>query len=181
MKDKDKAMEENECREAEVRYRALFDQSPYGILIIDTDGKIIEFNETDHQQLGYTREEFSRLRIADVDPFESPEETEARMREILSKGKADFDVKQRTKAGEIRDVRVITQVLDFSGRKVFHTIWQDITEGKRAEEALKKYREHLEQLVAMRTFALTQVNEQLQQDIAERKKIEQALRDSEEW
>ncbi|MGD1074937.1 MAG: PAS domain-containing protein, partial [Thermodesulfovibrionales bacterium] len=61
MRYKDKDREKNEVHEAELRYRALFDQSPYGILIIDTDGNLIEFNEAAHKQLGYTREEFSRF------------------------------------------------------------------------------------------------------------------------
>jgi len=178
--DQDKDTEDRKLSEAEGQYRALFDQSPYGILIIDTDGNFIEFNEAAHQQLGYTREEFSRLRISDVDPFHNSEEIEASLREVLRKGKADFEVKHRTKSGTIRDVRVLARVLDFSGRDVFSVIWQDITEGKCSDETLKKYRKHLEHLVAERTVKLTLVNEQLQQDITERKKIEETLRDREE-
>lgn len=135
-------------REAELRYRTLFRQSPDGILIIDTEGKFIDFNEATHLQLGYSREEFEKLRIADIDPDQSPEEIRATIEEVFKKGSAEFDVKHRTKAGAIRDVHVITQLMVLSGRTVFHTIWRDVTEHKRAGEALleseKKYRDLFE-------------------------------------
>jgi two-component system cell cycle sensor histidine kinase/response regulator CckA len=54
-------------------------------------------------------------------------------------------------------------------------ISRDITERKRAEEELRKHRDHLEELVAERTAELMRANEQLQQEITERKQAEEAL------
>lgn len=136
--------------EAELRYRAIFEQSPYGILIIDTKGNIIEFNETARRELGYSREEFAKLRLFDINP-QSAEEIQDRIKEVLNKGGAEFEVKHKTKDGEVRDVHVNTRVLDLFGRKVFQAIWQDITEQKQAEEALNKYREQSEKLVMERS------------------------------
>jgi len=56
---------------------------------------------------------------------------------------------------------------------------RNISERKRAEEELKKYRKHLEELVEERTAELKMVNEQLQQEITERKRAEGVLRESE--
>ena len=166
--------------EAELRFRAIFEQSPYGIVIIDTSGKIIEFNQTAHQELGYTREEFADLSLSDIDPFQSPEEIQSSMREVLEKGEAEFEVRHRTKEGDIRDVHVITRVVNLSGRRVFQAIWHDITERKQTEKTLNRYREHLEALVRERTDELARVNEELQKDIAIRKRAEDKLRESEE-
>ena len=166
--------------EAELRFRAIFEQSPYGIVIIDTSGKIIEFNQTAHQDLGYTREEFADLSLSDIDPFQSPEEIQNSMRAVLEKGEAEFEVRHRTKEGEIRDVHVITRVVNLSGRRVFQAIWHDITERKQTEKTLNRYREHLEDLVRERTAELAMVNEELQKDIAMRKLAEDKLRESEE-
>ena len=47
-------------------------------------------------------------------------------------------------------------------------------------EELRRYHEHLEELVADRTAELAERNEQLRQEIAERKQIEAALSESEE-
>ena len=149
-------------------------------MIIDTNGKIIEFNQTAHQDLGYSREEFSGLSLSDIDPFESPEEIQKSMREVLEKGEAEFEVRHITKEGDIRDVHVIARVVDLSGRRVFQTIWHDITGRKRTEETLSRYREHLETLVRERTAELARLNEELQKDIAIRRLAEQKLRESEE-
>ncbi len=121
---------------SEERYRALFDLSPDGIVIVDPEtAKILSFNETAHEQLGYTREEFACLSIADLEVLETREQTQARIQDILNRKRADFETQQRTKKGEIRDVHVTAQVIPVSGRNIYHCIWRDITEHKRAEAA----------------------------------------------
>jgi PAS domain S-box-containing protein len=57
---------------------------------------------------------------------------------------------------------------------------RDITKRKRAEEELKRHRDHLEELVAKRTGELSRSNEELHLEIAERRRAETALRESEE-
>jgi len=136
--------------EAERRYHAIFEQSPNGILIIDTNGKIVEFNEMARRELGYSREEFAKLSLFDINP-QSTKEIQDRIREVLNKGSYEFEVKHKTKDGEMRDVRVNARALKLFGRIVIQAIWQDITERRRAEEALQKYREQLEKLVVERS------------------------------
>ncbi len=48
---------------------------------------------------------------------------------------------------------------------------REIIERKRVEEDLRKHREHLEDLVQLRTAELTEVNEALQWEIAERERV----------
>ncbi len=55
-----------------------------------------------------------------------------------------------------------------------------ITQRLGVEEQLRKYQNHLEELVALRTSEITKTNEQLQQEIAERQRILEVLRQSEE-
>jgi PAS domain S-box-containing protein len=171
-----------ECRghEAELRFQSLFEQSPFGIVIINTRGKIIEFNKTAHEDHGYSREEFAKLDVFDIDPFQDPRAIRANLREVLKKGEAAFEVKHRSKDGRIRDVHVIAQVVNLSGKRVFQAIWHDITERKRTEKTLREYREHLEHLVKERTAELSRVNNELQRDIFRRKMAEARLRESEE-
>jgi PAS domain S-box-containing protein len=138
---------EETLQESEKRYHLLFDQSPDGILLIDTAGKILEFNETAHQQLGYSREEFAELSLADIDPVESPEEILGKIGKVLEAGKAELDVKHRTKQGEVRDVHIITQVMILSGSPVLYAIWHDITERQRTEKALLESEKFLQTII----------------------------------
>jgi PAS domain S-box-containing protein len=55
-----------------------------------------------------------------------------------------------------------------------------ITERLRIEKELRKYQNHLEEMVAVRTNEISKTNEQLQQEILERQRILEVLRQSEE-
>ncbi|MFC1752530.1 PAS domain S-box protein [Thermoproteota archaeon] len=60
------------------------------------------------------------------------------------------------------------------------SIGNDITLQKQAEEEIKKYKDHLKELVTERTQELRKANQQLKKHILERKVVEVALRESEE-
>ncbi len=132
---------EPSLNEAEIKYRTLFEQSPYGILTIDMKGRFLDFNEAAHRDLGYTREEFAKLSIADIDPVESAEEIEAHIQRILKEGAAEFDVIHKSKHGERRHVHAIIKTITLSGATVLQAIWRDITGRKKREEALRKSEE----------------------------------------
>jgi len=54
----------------------------------------------------------------------------------LREGRAEFETKHRTKNGEIRDVVATSQVIELSRRKFVHSIYLDVTEAKKIENAL---------------------------------------------
>ncbi|MHC4362622.1 MAG: PAS domain-containing sensor histidine kinase, partial [Planctomycetota bacterium] len=66
----------------------------------------------------------------------------------------------------------ITPVVDAGYVNVYGT---DITERKQAEEDLRKYRQHLEELVRARTVELTATNEQLRREIEQRRNLEKEI------
>jgi PAS domain S-box-containing protein/putative nucleotidyltransferase with HDIG domain len=135
-------------RSSEQRLRLLFDRDPDGIVILDPEtAGFAEFNETAHEQLGYTREEFAALRLFDIEDDEAPEATRKRIAEIAEKGRVDYETRQRTKAGGIRHVRVTAQVIDVAGKPVYHCIWRDITDIKRITEALRESQQRLQAIL----------------------------------
>ena len=132
--------------ESASRYRMLFDQSPFGVLIIDPEtGRALEFNQMAHGQLGYSREEFASLTVADYEALEKPEEIGERIRKILRGERQDFQTSHRTREGEVRDVLVTVQATNLSGPTALHTIFQDITGKVLAERALAESAEQLRQ------------------------------------
>ncbi|MFZ2421054.1 MAG: ATP-binding protein, partial [Anaerolineae bacterium] len=138
------------------RYRVLFEQSPYGILLVDLEtGKTIEANDIASKQLGYTHEEFAALRISDYEALEKPEETARHMQKIMQEGSDNFETLQRTKSGEIRNVHIWVKTLALGDRGLFYGIFQDITEHKRAEETLRQRLTELEALHTVSTALRT--------------------------
>lgn len=135
-------------RGAELRYRTLFEESPDGLLVIDPETALpIEFNESARLHLGYSREEFARLRVGDYEVVERPEETRARFEKILRQGRDDFETQHRTKAGEIRDVSLSVRRIELAGKPAFHCVCRDITERTRAEQMLRESDERFRLLV----------------------------------
>ncbi len=133
----DRKRAEQSLRDAETRYHLLFDQSPDGIVILDPETKrFLEFNETACRQLGYSREEFARLSLSDLEAAETPEDTNKRVTNVMLEGRNDFETLQRTRQGEIRNVHVTAQVSEMLGRSVYHCVWRDITEHRRLEAQL---------------------------------------------
>ncbi len=127
-------------QDAEARYRVLFEQSPYGVLLADLEtGKTIEANETASKQLGYTRAEFTEKSIVDYEALEQGEHLREHLQRIIEQGGDDFETLHRTKQGEIRNVRVWVKILRLNERHLYYGILQDITERKRMEEANEKY------------------------------------------
>jgi len=74
--------------------------------------------------------------MPDVAALESAPETRERLASIMQGGKVEFETRQRTREGEIRDVQITAQLIRAAGRPVYQTIWQDITERKIFERAL---------------------------------------------
>jgi two-component system, cell cycle sensor histidine kinase and response regulator CckA len=133
---------EAEIHNVEIRYRLLFERSPYGIVIVDpATMRFVEFNETAHRQLGYSREEFAGLSIPEIEVMETPEETLKRIGNVMRTGRDDFETMHRTRQGEKRNVHVTAQATDISGHTVYHCVWSDITGRKQAEKALKESEE----------------------------------------
>ncbi len=130
------------------RRRILFEQSPDGVLVIDPrSARFVEFNNAAHRQLGYSREEFAHLTIFDLEAQETTVETRERIASVLRSGRADFETLQRTRQGEIRNVHVTAQVVNVQGQPVYHCIWRDVTERKRALDALREERKLMETLL----------------------------------
>jgi two-component system cell cycle sensor histidine kinase/response regulator CckA len=140
----DRRQAEDRLRDIQDSYRLLFEHAPYGIVIVDPHtARFVEFNKTAHRQLGYSREEFAKLSIPDIEVIESPEETLKHIENVIREGRSDFETMHRTQQGEIRNIRVTAQMTKISGHAVYHCVWRDITERKQIEEELVVSRNRL--------------------------------------
>ncbi len=138
---------EQKLQAAEKRYHALFNEAPLGVLVIDPQStKPVEFNDVAHIQLGYSREEFSKLCISDF-VKDKPDEINAYIAKMLQEGGDEFETKHSTKNGEIRNVLVNTRVVELEGKLFLYCVFHDITEIRKVQEALMESETQYRQLI----------------------------------
>jgi PAS domain S-box-containing protein len=132
----------------ETLYEAIFQQSPDGILLMDSVmGSVVEFNDAAHLQLGYSREEFCGKQIRDWEAYETPDEIRESIQKALREGRADFETVHRKKDGTLRNVFITTKLVDIGGVSYFYTVFRDITERKSMEEELRARKERKQALL----------------------------------
>lgn len=131
-----KRTEEALCESAE-RYRAIFEQAAVSIFLVDAEtAALTDFNRRAHQSLGYSHEEFRKLVVPDIEATEDAEEVARHIQKIIRSRGDTFEAKHRTKDGQVRDVLVSATPITIRGRTFIHSITCDISDLKRAEEAL---------------------------------------------
>ncbi|MGD6852565.1 MAG: PAS domain S-box protein [Candidatus Bathyarchaeia archaeon] len=141
-------LDEQSLRDAEQRYHALFNQAPLGVLVVDAQtNTCVEFNDIAHLQLGYTREEFENMPISQIEVEESGQETKEHIKRMVENGGEEFETRHRTKNGEIRNVIVTTRAFQSGNKKYLHSIFHDITESKKVQNALIASEARYRQLV----------------------------------
>ncbi len=163
--------------------RALYNKAAQAIASTDDNGKFIEVNPAFKQMFGYSRAEALKLTHLDV--------TAPEYRQI-SKEKAQALFRREIESYRLEKLYVRKDGSVFWGDvsvAAVHTadnhvhsaaIIVDISDRKKAEEALKKAHDELELRVAKRTEQLARANRELHKEIAERTKAQEALKRSEE-
>jgi len=124
------------------RRRILIEQSRDGIVVLDQNGKVYESNQRFAEMLGYSPEEVLHLHVWDWE-FQVPREQLRDMLRSVDETGDHFETQHRRKDGTIYDVEISTNGAVFAGQKLIFCVCRDITERKRAEEALLRKRELL--------------------------------------
>ena len=138
-----KAGAENALQESEEKFRLLFEKSLDPIVLLDGD-VFIECNEAAARLVGCSRkEQLIGLHPWDFSPERQPDGrlSSEKARELIDAALREevvrFEWMHRTFNGADLWVDVSSMAIPLRGKRIMYTLCRDITERKRAEEALK--------------------------------------------
>lgn len=135
-------------RTSEGAYRLLFEKNPQPMWVYDLQSlAFLAVNQAAVEHYGYSREEFLRMTIMDIRPFEDL----PALLESVSKTVPGIETagawKHRKKNGTLIDVEITSHDLAWAGHSARLVSVEDITGRKRTEEDLRKSEESYRLLV----------------------------------
>lgn len=179
--------ESAERRRTQERLEAVIQSAPEGIVVTDADARILLTNAAAEQlyqrRVPYEREFQSHAQLEicypDGRPYE-PRDLPLTRAALDHEKQENVELLIRWPDGQQRNLLVnCAPIRDARGRVTGAVgVFQDITERKRIEAALRQAREELEQRGQRRTVELAQTVEALKAEMQERERVEMALRAS---
>jgi two-component system cell cycle sensor histidine kinase/response regulator CckA len=143
---------ERRLAQNEAGFRLLFMNNPQPMWVFDAETKFfLEVNNAAVEHYGYSREEFLGMRITDIRPPEDVPRLLADTQKAFGGLRHAGVWRHVLKSGRVIDVEIASDHLTFSGQQAVLVVSRDITERKRAIEALQqaeqKYRRMFEEAI----------------------------------
>jgi PAS domain S-box-containing protein len=174
---------EKEAEEGIKQLAAIVESSNDAIISLSPEGIILSWNRAAERIYGYQEEEIVGRSVFCLISPELQEEMTVNLARIKKGEKIEhYEVISIRKDGAPIHVSLaLSPITDPQDEvQAISIISRDITRRKKAEEALRKANEELEQKVEIRTLELRRVNEDLRSEVETRKKAEEALRENSE-
>lgn len=148
---------EQVLKESEEHYRAMFEKNQAIKLLVEPDsGSIADANIAACEFFGFDIDTLKKKNFKDISSI--PEkELFFELKRAKNEENSYFILQNRISTGEIRDVEVYTGPIDVKGKKLLFCIIHDITERKRAEQALVESEKKYKNLAEFAPFAITRI------------------------
>lgn len=165
------------------KYGPILDNLDDVIFILDTAGRFVFVNKASEQRTGIPTETFMDRHFLELIDPKYHEFVRSAFQKAMSGEKATpaIEMERQTASGEKITLEINSKALYEDNVAVgFLGVSRDVTDRKRAEEALQRARDELEMRVKDRTSELQKANELLKKEIEERIQAEEKLKESEE-
>lgn len=116
-------------------YRAVFENAGVAVFVHDLEGNFLEVNAS-CERLGYDHAELLKMNLLDIEPAGLKEKFPQWLKELRRNGHALFETSLLTRDGMAVEVELSSSLMDYEGRPAVICIARDITQHKRADEAL---------------------------------------------
>jgi len=144
-------------RESEGRFRALTETSSLAVGVSSSDGRFLYVNKAYESLFGYTLEELNHLKASEL--WRNPEDRCAMTEAIRSKGfLMDYEVELKRKDGTPFWAMLSVNSIDYGGHQAIMASVYDITERRRAVEALRESEERAKALVRYAPTAIYEID-----------------------
>ena len=164
---------EESLKESEEKFRGIFEKSPIGIAVYDSDGNLVDANKACLMIYGVSDILEFKLRNFLRD-FAIPDDTKDKLwKGEIIRYEASFYKESMSVYLDILVTPLGIDRIGFLSGYLVHI--QDVTERKNAELLLQRMKDELEIKVKERTTQLARVNEDLLHEISDRKEIEKKL------
>ncbi|MBN2039296.1 MAG: PAS domain S-box protein [Spirochaetes bacterium] len=117
---------------------SLADLAPANIIIVDNMGNILYANEQCFRTYGYSKEEFMKINIWDLEKEKNIENHSVRVREYIETGNASFEITHICKDGSEKSLQVYARAIRWEGKDAMLSVSTDLTQAKRTEEYLSR-------------------------------------------
>ena len=120
-----------------------FRASPDAIVILTAqEGRFVEANDSFLRQLGYTRQELIGRTTTELRLWGNPQERKALFDTLAAHGSLrDFETSLCTRDGRLIAAQITAETVDLDGKRCVLAVWRDVTDQKRAQEALQNSEE----------------------------------------
>jgi PAS domain S-box-containing protein len=151
---------EEALRTSEERFSKAFHASPLAIVIATvSEARIVDVNEGFLQLTGYSREEAVGRTVLELGIWVDSKERERLVQEVLKRGSVlNWELKVCTKSGETWDLLTAFVVIELDGEPCLMGMSRDVTERKRAEEALRESEERFRQVLEVSSDLICKVD-----------------------
>ncbi len=174
----DRILAESARRESEEHYRTVFQTTGTATIIVENDETISLANSTFEDLSGFSKEQIEGKKawteFVNKDDLEPIKEFHRARKDDPGAGPANFEFEFVDRYGNLNNILAIIAMIPGTEKSVVSLL--NITDRKRAEEALRRSHAQLEFRVQQRTAQLAEANEQLTREIEERRKAEKEVK-----